>query len=160
MIKKEWKYLLWIIKWYITCEGLYSLLFLYHFHLLMVFVGFELNMPFFLLKSLTKMVKFYQRDHIRSERNLFHHSLIRILIEYHLSQINDSWDEFIKINNFLETPELNPHTQYFKFGFKSTNSKGDDDNNLPQISDSKKILTRVTCRQTLSLNTKLKTMVF
>ena len=46
MIKKEWKYLLWIIKCYITYEGCYNLLFLYHFCLLMVFVGFELNMPF------------------------------------------------------------------------------------------------------------------
>jgi hypothetical protein len=160
MIKKEWKYILWIIKCYITCEGRYNLFFLYHFHFLMVFVGFKLNMPFFLLKSLTKMEKFYQRDHLRSERNLFHHGLIRILIENHLSHINDSWDEFIKRNDFLETPELNPQTQGFKFGFESTDSKVDDDNNLPQVSVSNQIPTRVTHNQTLNLNSKLKTMAF
>jgi hypothetical protein len=36
-----------IIKSYITCEGHYSLFFYFHFRLLMVFLGFELNLPYY-----------------------------------------------------------------------------------------------------------------
>jgi hypothetical protein len=45
MLKQRWHDLLMIIKQFTTCEGRYGFVFLYHLRLLMVFMGFELNMP-------------------------------------------------------------------------------------------------------------------
>jgi hypothetical protein len=50
-----------MLKKFITSEGRYGLVFLYHVHLLMVFIGFKLNVPFYLHMSMQKMAKFYQR---------------------------------------------------------------------------------------------------
>jgi hypothetical protein len=88
----------------VTCEGRYGLVFYFHIRFLMVFLGFRLNMPFYLLRSLSKMAKFYQRKIGNPEANLFHHGLIRILIEYQLVQIGDTWDAFVIRNNFLHEP--------------------------------------------------------
>jgi hypothetical protein len=91
LFKPRWHGLLLIIKQFITCEGRYGLVFLFHVHLLMVFLGFKLNMPFYLLKILQKMSRFYQRQNPNSESSLFHHGLIRVLVVSHLSKVGDSW---------------------------------------------------------------------
>jgi len=61
LLKPRWHVLLLIFKQFITCEGRYGLVFLYHIRLLMIFLGFNLNMPFYLFMSLHKMSKCYQR---------------------------------------------------------------------------------------------------
>jgi hypothetical protein len=61
LFKPQWHGLLLILKQFVTCEGRYRLVFLFHVFLLMVFLGFDLNIPFYFLKSLQKMAKFYQR---------------------------------------------------------------------------------------------------
>jgi hypothetical protein len=48
MLKPHWYDLLMIIKQFITCEGRYGFVFLFHLRLLMVFMGFELRMPHYL----------------------------------------------------------------------------------------------------------------
>jgi hypothetical protein len=73
-----------VIKRFITCEGGYSLLFIYHFQILMVFMDYELNMPTFLLKIVSKMAHLYQRKNLSLERNVFHHGLVKIMIEFQL----------------------------------------------------------------------------
>jgi hypothetical protein len=50
LFKTRWHGLLLIIKQFVTCEGCYGLVFLFHVRLLMVFLGFKLNLPFYLLK--------------------------------------------------------------------------------------------------------------
>jgi hypothetical protein len=71
LFKTRWHGLLLIIKQFVTCEGRYGLVFLFHIRLLMVFLGFKLNLPFYLLKSLQKMSRFYQRQNPNSESSLF-----------------------------------------------------------------------------------------
>jgi hypothetical protein len=56
-LKVHWHGLLALLKQFITCEGCFILVFLYHLHLLTIFMGFPLNMPYYLLKSLYKMGK-------------------------------------------------------------------------------------------------------
>jgi hypothetical protein len=121
LVKKKWHFLLGIIQGYITCEGRYSLYFIHHFLLLMVFMGYELNIPFFLLKSILKMAHFYQRDHLSSEINIFHHGLMRVLVEFQLNQNNDSWEEFVKINLFLEKSQSSLQTYDHELGFEILN---------------------------------------
>jgi len=63
-------------------------------------MDYELNMPVFLLKSLSKITHFYQRKNLSSERNVFHHGLVKILIESQLKQNGDTWEDFVKRNHF------------------------------------------------------------
>jgi hypothetical protein len=61
-LKDPWKDLAFLIQKYITCEGRFSLIFLYHIRILLHLKGEKLlNMPYYLLKSLTKMSKAIQK---------------------------------------------------------------------------------------------------
>jgi hypothetical protein len=66
LFKPRWHGLLLILKKFVTCESRYSLVFLYHVRLLMVFIGFNLNMSFYLLRSLQKMGKLCQRQNLNA----------------------------------------------------------------------------------------------
>jgi hypothetical protein len=74
-LKPRWHSLILILKQFITCEGWYGLIFLYHIRLLMLFMGFELNMPFYLLMSLYKMSKRFKQQSINS--SLFHQGSLK-----------------------------------------------------------------------------------
>jgi hypothetical protein len=82
MLKQRWHDLLMITKQFITCEGRYGFIFLYHLRLLMVFMGYELDMPHYLHRSLFKMSKRYKRN--QADSSLFHFGLIKMLVVYHL----------------------------------------------------------------------------
>jgi hypothetical protein len=66
----------------------------------MVFLGFDLNMALYLLKSLKKMAKFYQSQNVNAQSSLFHHDLIRILVISQLSNVGDNWKDFVTRNGF------------------------------------------------------------
>jgi hypothetical protein len=99
-LKKKWKILVLVFRMYITCEGRYGLVFYYHFWILMVFIGYPLNFPYYLLNSLSEMDKFYQKGFGNHDRRLFHHGLIRILVELKLSQLDETWEKFLQRKNF------------------------------------------------------------
>ena len=61
LVKARWHGLLLILKQFLTNEGRYGLVFLYHIQLIMHFIGFQLNVPYYLLRSLYKMSKRYKR---------------------------------------------------------------------------------------------------
>jgi len=93
LLKKKYYEFMLVIMNYITCEGAYSLLQPYHVRLLMISEGYTLNLPYFLLKSLKKMSKAYQRT--SSPRSLFHHGLICIVLKYQLAKHHLSWNKFL-----------------------------------------------------------------
>jgi hypothetical protein len=68
----------------------------------MNFIGYPLNMPHYLLHSIYKMSKRFKCEKVDS--NLFHHSLIKLIIVYHLSLNGDCWQAFLSRNGF-STPE-------------------------------------------------------
>jgi hypothetical protein len=73
----------------------------------MNFIGFNLNMPFLLLRSLYKMSKRYKRQSVYL--SLFHHGLVKILLMHHFSTIGDSWEVFLIRNGFAQVvPTTNP----------------------------------------------------
>jgi hypothetical protein len=96
----RWHDLLLILKHFITCEGRYGLVFLYHIHLLMIFLGFKPNMPLYMFMSLHKMSRHYQKHILNPLSILFHHGLIQILFLSHLAQTRDTWEDFLCRNNF------------------------------------------------------------
>jgi hypothetical protein len=87
-----------LVKQFVTCEGRYGLVFLYHLRLLMIFIGYPLNMPFYFQRSLYKMSKRFKRQ--KADSSLFHHGLIKLIVVYHLSLHGDSWRAFIARNGF------------------------------------------------------------
>jgi hypothetical protein len=102
-LKPRWHDLLAIVKQFVTCEGRYSLVFLYHLRLLMSFIDFPLNMPYFLLRSLYKMVKCFKRE--KSDSSLFHHCLIKVIMVHQLKLNGNCWDAFLLRNGF-SSPEI------------------------------------------------------
>ena len=99
LLKTRWHGLLVILRQFVTCEGRFDLNFLYHIRLLMNFIGFQLNMPFYLLRSLYKMAKRYKRQCLNS--SLFHHGLIKMLLVHHLKLQGDDWGTFLSQNGFV-----------------------------------------------------------
>jgi hypothetical protein len=104
MLKPRWYDLLMIIKQFVTCEGRYGFVFLFHLRLLMVFMGFELSMPHYLHQSLFKMAKKYKRS--QADTSLFHVGLIKMLVVYELGIRRDSWHNFLNRNGFEESNPL------------------------------------------------------
>jgi hypothetical protein len=93
--------LLAIVKKFMTCEGHYGLVFLYHLQLLMNFIDFPLNIPHYLLHILYKMSKRFKRE--KADSSLFHHYLIKIIIVYHLRLSGDYWQALLLRNGFATT---------------------------------------------------------
>jgi hypothetical protein len=62
----------------------------------------KINLPFYLLKSLTKMVVHVQTHSINIEHNIFHHGLIKLLIVEELKKIHQTWNQFPFWNGFQE----------------------------------------------------------
>jgi hypothetical protein len=104
MLKPRWYDLLMIIKRFVTCEGRCGFIFLFHLRLLMVFMGFELSMPYYLHRSLFKMAKRYK--HSQVDTSLFHVGLIKMVLVYELGLRRDSWHEFLSRNGFGESNPL------------------------------------------------------
>jgi hypothetical protein len=98
MLKPRWYDLLMIIKQFVTCEGRYGFVFLFHLRLLMIFMGFGLSMPHYLHRSLFKMAKRYKRSH--ADTSLFHVGLIKMIFVYELGLRRDSWRDFLSRNGF------------------------------------------------------------
>jgi hypothetical protein len=101
MLKPRWYDLLMIIKQFVTCEGRYGFVFLFHLRLLMVFMGFELSLPHYLHRSLFKMAKRYKRS--QADTSLFHVGLIKMILVHELGLRRDSWHEFLSRNGFEES---------------------------------------------------------
>ena len=69
-----------------TCEGHLSSAYVYHLRLLAVFLSFPVNLPYYLVQSLTKMSSAIKKGPKNISHSLFHHDLVRILIEKELSK--------------------------------------------------------------------------
>jgi hypothetical protein len=103
-IRPEWHTALIIIHRYITCEGRFSLVYIYHIRILMHLNGdYPLNLPYFLLKSLTKMSKRVQSLSTNAKSSLFHQVLIKTLVMSALRELQKPWSWLMQ--------SLNPNTQ-------------------------------------------------
>ena len=90
-----------VIHRYVTCEGRLSSAYVYHLRLMTVFLGRPINLPYYLVQSMTKMSVAIKKGPKNIGRSLFHHGLIRMLVELELSKWNQSWDYFLEQNSFM-----------------------------------------------------------
>lgn len=100
-IKEEWSPLLLLIQKFITCEGRFGSMYMYHARLMMNFMeGYNHNLPYFLLSSLKKMSFTVQKHVGNIEPHLYDHGFIKILIEEQLKSTKDTWEKFLTRNHF------------------------------------------------------------
>lgn len=105
-IKEEWSTLLLLIQKFITCEGRFGTMYMYHARLMMNFMeGHTLNLPYFMLSSLKKMSSTVQKHVGNIEPHLYHHGFIKILIEDQLKNTKNTWEIFLIRNHFQELIE-------------------------------------------------------
>ena len=87
-----WDELAYLIQKFITCEGRFSIIYLYHIKLLQHLKGdCEINMPYFLLQSLSKMAKAVPKQGRNIEKSLYHCGFIKMIIIYELHKQNLTW---------------------------------------------------------------------
>ena len=65
-----------------------------------VFIGFPLNLPYYILHSLFKMSNVIKKGPKHVSHSLFHRGLVRMLIDNELLKSGRSWDEFVESNGF------------------------------------------------------------
>jgi len=100
--------LLLIIHKFIPCEGRFGSMYMYHTQLLMNFLEKQtINLPYFLLNSLKKMSIIIQNNLGDVEPHLYHHGLVKILIEKQLKEKKDTWEQFL-VRNFFQDPHETP----------------------------------------------------
>ena len=104
-VKEEWKTLLLLVQKFLTCEGRFGVFYVYHAKVMMHFLGEDINLPYFLLSSLRKMCSIVQRNPRNIESHLYHHGLVKILVEEQLKENRDTWERFLVRNHFEEAGE-------------------------------------------------------
>jgi hypothetical protein len=102
--------LLKIIQRYFTCEGRFNTLYHYHIRSLLHFTGkVEMNIPYYLLRSIGKMSDRVQAKSKNVDSSLFHSELIRMLVSEKLGKKEISWEFFLVTSHFKL--DLAPTTQ-------------------------------------------------
>jgi hypothetical protein len=95
-LDEEWQDLFKAIQLYITSEGRYDKLMIYHFKLLDHFTGkTPINLPYFLYHSLTKVCKRIRAQPSSVKTTLCHLGLIKLIILQELKQQERSWEHFL-----------------------------------------------------------------
>jgi hypothetical protein len=85
-----------VIQRYFTCEGRFNMIYQYHIRLLLHFTGKDLmNIPFYLFRSMGKMVDRVQAKSKAVDTSVFHSGLIRMLVMEELKKRNIAWEKFI-----------------------------------------------------------------
>lgn len=65
-------------------------------------------MPYYLLRSVEKISHISQKREYKDQmKSLFHHSLIKIIVLYHLKELNIAWSTFIANPIFTNAPTQN-----------------------------------------------------
>ena len=82
-------------------EGPFATVFRYHLRFLLHINGSSnMNLPYYLLKSIEKMISGVKNHPEHSSHSVFHHGLIRILINYEMGKTGRSWQQFIFWSGF------------------------------------------------------------
>jgi hypothetical protein len=98
---EDYDKMLFIIQRFFTCEGRYNWVLQYHFKLLLHFTGKkEIDLSFFLFKSLQRMISFAQRKPDKLQKSIFHHALIKLIVLEQLKKEGKDWPTFLFVSNY------------------------------------------------------------
>ena len=100
---EPWGELVLIIQKFLTCDRGYSVAHLYHVKLLQHIKGEDrINLPYFLYKSLLRMIETARHENRLKSGQMYHQGLIKILVEYQVRLQGIVWREFMVKNHFTE----------------------------------------------------------
>jgi hypothetical protein len=89
-----------VVQRYFTCEGRFNMIYQYHIRIFLHFIGKDLmNIPFYLFKSMGKMVDRVQDKSKTMETSVFHSKLVMMLVMEEINKRNLTWEKFIVSNN-------------------------------------------------------------
>jgi hypothetical protein len=109
--KTQFDRMLKIIQRYFSCEGRFNTLYHYHIRLLLHFTGkVQMNVPYYLLRSIGKMSDRVQAKSKDVDSSLFHSGLIRMLVSEELGKKEISWEHFLVTSHFKMDPTPTPQS--------------------------------------------------
>ena len=136
-LKNEYIGLLCIVKTCITCDGHFDHMYRYQVWFLMHLVGdIKVNIPHFLLQSLTNMARKIQKYPKIAQSSLIHQSLITMLVAKALAGGDICFSEFLTFSGF--SLEENTKKKKQKLGESSKEDKSVKDQQNMEGSDSSK----------------------
>jgi hypothetical protein len=92
----EWKGSFLILKRFITCEGHYSIVFLFHLRFLLHLAWIKrMNLPYYFLRDLNNMAMRVQVNPKIPPHSIFHQGLIKFLVKSELWKLQKTWDQFL-----------------------------------------------------------------
>jgi len=95
-LDEEWQHLFKGIQLYVTSEGRYDKLMMYHFKLMDHFSGkTPINLPYFLYHSLVKVCNRIRARPLSIKSTLCHMGLIKLIILQQLKTQERSWEHFL-----------------------------------------------------------------
>jgi hypothetical protein len=101
-----------IIQRYFTCDGRFNTLYQYHIRLMLHFTGkIEMNIPYYLLRSIGKMSDRVQSKSKVVDTSIFHFGLIRMLVSEELGKKYISWEHFVISSHFKVDIVTTPQSQ-------------------------------------------------
>jgi hypothetical protein len=101
-----------IIQRYFTCEGRFNTLYQYHISLMLHFTAkIEMNIPYYLLRSIGKMSDRIQSKSKDVDTSIFHSGLIRMLVSEELGKKYISWERFVIASHFKLDIATTPQSQ-------------------------------------------------
>lgn len=100
---ETWDELVLVIQKFLTCDRGYSVANLYHVRLLQHIKGEDkINLPYFLFRSLLRMIETVRHEHRPKVGQIYHQGLIKILVEYQVRSQGIVWRGFMSKNQFTE----------------------------------------------------------
>jgi hypothetical protein len=109
MLNPEWSNYLLLIQQHFTGDGRYSRFYLYHLRFLLHLIGKRMNVPYYFLRSLSKMERKIQTKSDKSNPlgdSLYHQGLIKLLILHELKKTDRTWEQFLFWGGFETTPSV------------------------------------------------------
>ena len=104
--KTEWIEPIKILQIYITCEGIFSFVFKYHFRFLQhLSHEAKMNLPLFFFKSLQNMSSRVKEHQDHTKQSVFHHGLIKLVISTVLRKKEKTWEYFLFWSGFQTEKE-------------------------------------------------------
>jgi hypothetical protein len=101
-----------IIQRYFTCEGRFNTLYQHPIRILLYFIGkVEMNIPYYLLRSICKMLDRIQSKSKCVHTSIFHSRLIRMLVSEELGKKEISWELFVVASHFKLNIASTPQSQ-------------------------------------------------
>ena len=100
------------LQLYITYEWNYTTIYLHQMMFLCHIAGYKtMNLPYFLLMSLTKMSAKIRANPGLPAHFVYHRGLIKILVQYKLTQENQTQDDFLFWEGFkVDSPQTSKNT--------------------------------------------------